>query len=100
MKALLRWLLLLLLAAFCLQLFFVLRIALMAWVDPQSTTFERSEAWRVLHDSLDRIVALLHRLIPRVRDERFRDQLAGLRDSHISSREALDQRNSPSSTDA
>jgi monofunctional biosynthetic peptidoglycan transglycosylase len=50
MKALLRWLLLVLLAAVGLQLFFVLRIGLMAWVDPQSTTFQRSEAWRLLHD--------------------------------------------------
>lgn len=62
---------------------------------------EPAEPWRALHDGLDRIVALLHTLIPRVRDERFRDQLAGLRDRHISSREALDQqRDSPSSNDA
>jgi monofunctional biosynthetic peptidoglycan transglycosylase len=50
MKAALRWLLLVLLAGVGLQLFFVLRIGLMAWVDPQSTTFERSEAWRLLQD--------------------------------------------------
>jgi monofunctional glycosyltransferase len=31
-----------------LQLFFALRVALMAAVDPQSTTFQRSEAWRLL----------------------------------------------------
>jgi monofunctional biosynthetic peptidoglycan transglycosylase len=31
-----------------LQLYFVLRIALMAVLDPQSTTFQRSEAWRLL----------------------------------------------------
>jgi monofunctional biosynthetic peptidoglycan transglycosylase len=30
-----------------LQLFFVLRIAAMAVVDPESTTFQRSEAWRI-----------------------------------------------------
>jgi monofunctional biosynthetic peptidoglycan transglycosylase len=30
-----------------LQLYFVARIALMAVVDPQSTTFQRSEAWRL-----------------------------------------------------
>ncbi|HEV7577090.1 MAG TPA: transglycosylase domain-containing protein [Caldimonas sp.] len=30
-----------------LQLFFIARIALMAIVDPQSTTFQRSEAWRL-----------------------------------------------------
>ncbi|MEY4711023.1 MAG: hypothetical protein RIS88_473 [Pseudomonadota bacterium] len=47
MKALGRWLLLLVVAALGLQLFFILRIALMAVVDPQSTTFERSEAWRI-----------------------------------------------------
>jgi monofunctional biosynthetic peptidoglycan transglycosylase len=47
MKALLRWVLLCGLAFAVLQLFFVGRIALMAVVDPQSTAFERSEAWRV-----------------------------------------------------
>jgi monofunctional biosynthetic peptidoglycan transglycosylase len=47
MKALLRWVLLCGLAFAALQLFFVGRIALMAVVDPQSTAFERSEAWRV-----------------------------------------------------
>jgi monofunctional glycosyltransferase len=31
-----------------LQLYFVARIALMAVVDPQSTSFQRSEAWRLL----------------------------------------------------
>jgi len=44
----LRLVLLLLLSAVGLQIVFVLRIALMAWVDPQSTTFQRSEAWRLL----------------------------------------------------
>jgi len=43
----LHWLALLVLAALALQLYFVLRIALMALVDPQSTTFQRSEAWRL-----------------------------------------------------
>jgi monofunctional biosynthetic peptidoglycan transglycosylase len=47
MRLLARWLLLALAAALLLQLFFIGRIALMAWVDPQSTTFERSEAWRL-----------------------------------------------------
>lgn len=47
MRALGRWLLLVAVAALGLQLFFILRIALMAVVDPQSTTFERSEAWRI-----------------------------------------------------
>lgn len=47
MKPVLRWLGCLLIAAFALQLFFVLRIAAMAVVDPESTAFQRSEAWRV-----------------------------------------------------
>lgn len=41
-----RWLLWVLAALLGLQLFFVGRIALMAVVDPQSTAFMRSEAWR------------------------------------------------------
>lgn len=45
MKPLLRWLGLVVLALLALQLFFVGRIAAMAWVAPQSTTFQRSEAW-------------------------------------------------------
>lgn len=49
MKALWRWLALLVLAGMALQLFFVGRIALMAVLDPQSTAFERSEAWRLLN---------------------------------------------------
>ena len=49
-KALLRWLALLLVALLALQIFFVARIALMAHVNPQSTSFERSEAWRILQD--------------------------------------------------
>jgi len=44
----LRWLLLVALAGVALQLFFIGRIALMAVVDPSSTTFERSEAWRIV----------------------------------------------------
>lgn len=40
------WLLWVLVAGLCLQLFFVGRIALMAWVNPESTSFMRSEAWR------------------------------------------------------
>ncbi|MDD2926776.1 transglycosylase domain-containing protein [Rhodoferax sp.] len=48
MKAFGRWLVLVLVAGVLLQLFFVARIATMLVVDPQSTTFERSEAWRVL----------------------------------------------------
>lgn len=48
MRALRRWLVLCLLAALLLQGFFVGRIALAAWVDPQSTALQRSEAWRLL----------------------------------------------------
>ncbi len=48
MRAMGRWLALVLAAALALQLFFVGRIALMAVLDPQSTAFERSEAWRLL----------------------------------------------------
>ena len=48
MKTALRLLGLLLLCTFALQLVFVARIALMAVVDPQSSTFQRSEVWRLL----------------------------------------------------
>lgn len=48
--SLLRLLVLIVLATIALQLYFVLRVALMALVDPQSTTFQRSEAWRLLVD--------------------------------------------------
>lgn len=47
MRALTRLLVLLVVSAISLQVYFVLRIAAMAVVDPQSTTFERSEAWRL-----------------------------------------------------
>ena len=47
MKAALRWLILVALAGLLLQLYFVARIAAMLVIDPQSTAFERSEAWRV-----------------------------------------------------
>jgi monofunctional biosynthetic peptidoglycan transglycosylase len=47
MKALARWIALVILAFVALQLFFVGRIAAMAVIDPQSTTFQRSEAWRI-----------------------------------------------------
>ncbi|CAM3471859.1 transglycosylase domain-containing protein [Polaromonas hydrogenivorans] len=47
MKALGRLLVLALLAGLALQLYFVARIALMAVVNPESTAFERSEAWQV-----------------------------------------------------
>ncbi len=47
MKPVPRWLALCALATLALQLFFVGRIALMAVVDPQSSAFQRSEAWRI-----------------------------------------------------
>lgn len=47
MKILWRWLAWVLCAALALQLFFLWRIALAVWWDPQSTTFERSEMWRI-----------------------------------------------------
>ena len=49
MRSFLRWLLLLAIAVIGLQIHFVGRIAVMAAVDPQSTAFERSEAWRLLN---------------------------------------------------
>ena len=45
MKAVLRWLGLVVFALLALQLFFVVRIAAMAAIDPESTSFQRSEAW-------------------------------------------------------
>ena len=50
MRQLARLLALLLVAVASLQLFFVARVALMRWVDPQSTTFQRSEWWRLRHE--------------------------------------------------
>ena len=47
MRSALRILGLLLLALLALQLYFALRIAAMAVIAPESTTFERSEAWRI-----------------------------------------------------
>ena len=51
MRALWRWLGLCALALMCLQLYFVGHIALMTVVVPQSTAFQRSEAWRIAHDT-------------------------------------------------
>jgi len=50
MKPVLRWVALLLLAFVALQVFFLGRIALMTAVDPESTTFQRSEAWRIVQE--------------------------------------------------
>jgi len=50
MRALMRWLLLLGVAVLVLQLFFVGRIALMTVLAPESTAFQRSEAWRIARE--------------------------------------------------
>lgn len=47
MTSLARWVFWAAAAMVALQLFFVARIAAMVVVDPQSTTFQRSEAWRL-----------------------------------------------------
>lgn len=46
-----RCLLLLVLAGLALQLFFVMRVLAMRWIDPQSTAFERSEIWQLATQS-------------------------------------------------
>ena len=51
MKSGLRLLGLVLLAGLALQLYFVGRIALAAIVDPESTSFQRSEIWQVAHNT-------------------------------------------------
>jgi monofunctional glycosyltransferase len=53
MRALWRWLILLVAAILALQLFFVARIGLMAVVNPQSSAFERSEVWRLVTEKTD-----------------------------------------------
>lgn len=50
MKLLLRWLVLCAVAALALQIYFVGRIATMAVLAPESTTFERSEVWRIANE--------------------------------------------------
>ena len=67
MKALLRWIFLLILSLLALQLYFVLRIALMTVADPQSTSFERTQIWRIASEQ--------HRL-PWRQEWRSQDQLA------------------------
>jgi monofunctional biosynthetic peptidoglycan transglycosylase len=47
MRRLLHWASLLILTGLCLQVFFVGRIALMAFIAPESTSFERSQAWQI-----------------------------------------------------
>ena len=73
---------LLLLSALALQLFFVARVALMRVVDPQSTTFERSEiarlasakpgfAWRQRWLAYERVAAPLKRAVVAAEDAGF-----------------------------
>jgi monofunctional biosynthetic peptidoglycan transglycosylase len=50
MKALARWIALVVLAGCALEVFFVARIAFAATVDPQSTAFQRSEAVRIVRE--------------------------------------------------
>ena len=50
MRPLLRWTVLALVALLALQVYFAARVAMMATIAPQSTTFERSEAWRILNE--------------------------------------------------
>ena len=75
---------LLLLCLLALQLFFIARIALMTVVDPQSTTFQRSEAWRLLTEKgriewsqrwvpEDRIATTLKRAVIASEDAAFTD---------------------------
>ncbi|NDP40678.1 MAG: monofunctional biosynthetic peptidoglycan transglycosylase [Rhodoferax sp.] len=49
MKPALRWLGLVAAALLALQLYFVVRIAAMTVVNPQSTSFQRSQAWQLAH---------------------------------------------------
>ena len=49
-RGLTRGAVLLLISLLALQLYFLLRVALMVWVNPDSTTFQRSEIWRLLID--------------------------------------------------
>lgn len=66
------------------QLFWLGRVALMAWVDPQSTAFERSEMWRLLTEkqqiawaqqwvSADRIAEPMKRAVIASEDAGFVD---------------------------
>ncbi|MFM2066471.1 MAG: hypothetical protein RLZZ584_1380 [Pseudomonadota bacterium] len=45
-----RFLLLLAISLLALQAYFALRLVAMNWIDPQSTSFQRSEAWRLLSE--------------------------------------------------
>ena len=75
---------LLLISLLALQLYFVARIAVMRFIDPQSTTFQRSEAWRLLSEKgriewsqrwvpEQRIAAALKRAVIASEDAAFTD---------------------------
>lgn len=51
MRTVWRWVVLVMAAGVLLQLYFVARIAAMVVIDPQSTAFQRSEAWRLVVDT-------------------------------------------------
>jgi len=68
-RATLRLLTCLLLAALALQLFFIARIAAMAVWAPESTSFQRSEAWKIATRGRDNKSA-----IPQARDIAWRQQ--------------------------
>jgi monofunctional biosynthetic peptidoglycan transglycosylase len=53
---------LVLLSLLSLQLYFALRVAAMLWLDPQSTAFQRSEAWRLWRSGA--IAAWSHSWVP------------------------------------
>jgi monofunctional biosynthetic peptidoglycan transglycosylase len=79
-----RLLLLIALSALALQVYFLARVTLMIVVDPQSTTFQRSEMWRMLAEQqhivwsqrwvpYDRISAHLKRAVIASEDASFAD---------------------------
>ena len=81
-RSLRRFVLLILVCALALQLYFLARIALMAFVNPASTTFQRSEAWRLAFQprehawhqqwtDYDRISAALKRAVIASEDSGF-----------------------------
>jgi monofunctional biosynthetic peptidoglycan transglycosylase len=49
-RGVLRWVVLVLLAFVALEMFFAGRVAVMAVLDPVSTSFQRSEAWRIANE--------------------------------------------------
>lgn len=78
----LRWLILLILCALGLQVYFVGRIFLMRYADPASTAFQRSEVWRLSHKhhglhwsqrwvSLDKFPSQIQRAVIASEDDTF-----------------------------